>query len=115
MSSQFNVISNAPIEVCILRKTGETSADLELSVCKMGNYLTAGRTSKVIIPIEDSNDIRELSAYLNHLKNNNYPGLAEIKFSETQKYSMDQSVWHHIADALFAFSLCVDCAKLGIQ
>ncbi len=114
MNTLDNVASESSTDILYLRKTGDTSANMEISVCTLGNFLTAGRTSKVTIGIEDSDDIRELSAYLNHLKTENYSGILQIKFSEKQKYSMDQSVWPHIADALFAFSLAVDCTKLGL-
>lgn len=113
---EFRIVGSteAPFEVLRLSRVDESTMDMTLSVCRLGNYLTCGKTSTVLIRIQDDSDIRTLSAHLNHLKQNKFNGICEITFNEDQVFTMDQSLWHPIADALFAFSLSVDCAKLGV-
>lgn len=97
-----------------VRKTGSTSADIILSAFRVGSFLTAGRTEKVTVKIEDSDELRSISANLNHMRNTKYQGLVTVNFGKGQRYEMDQSIWHEVANALLGFSLCMDCAKLGI-
>jgi hypothetical protein len=101
-------------DVVFIRKTGPTTAEITFSVFRIGTFLTAGRTESVVVDVEDSDDLRAISANLNHLKTNNFTGLVNVNFGNGKKYQMDQSLWPELADALFAFSLCVDCANLGI-
>jgi hypothetical protein len=97
-----------------IEKTSDQTATLTFSVCRLGSFLTEGRSNKIKINITDSDELRLISANLNHLKNTKYQGLLTVNFSEGQKYQLDQSIWHALAAALLAFALCVDCAKLGI-
>ena len=98
-----------------LRKTGATTAELIMSVFRAGSFLSAKRASDtVIVRIEDSDDLRLISANLNHMKTTGHEGLVEVNFGKGQNYNMDRSVWTECADALLAFSISVDCANLGI-
>lgn len=97
-----------------IQKTSSSTANIVMSVFRIGSFLTAGRSETIIVAIEDSDNIRSISANLNHQKNTKYQGLMTVNFGKGQKYQMDQSIWHEVANALFAFSLCVDCAKLGV-
>lgn len=101
-------------EALHLRRDGEDAVYLDFSVCKLGHFITAGRTSQVTVRIEDSPDIRALTGYLFQLKANKFDGVVRITFNEDQYYIMDQSLWGELADGLFAFTLSIDCAKLGI-
>lgn len=116
MSHEFRIVGSTktPFEVLRLSRVDESTMDMTLSVCKLGNFLSCGQSSTVLIRIEDDSEIRILSAHLNNLKQNNFNGIVEITFNEDQAFTMDQSVWHPIADALLAFALSVDCAKLGV-
>jgi len=101
-------------EALHLRPDGPDACYFHFSVCRLGNFLTAGRTSTVTVWIEDSDDIRVLSAHLYHLKTTKFDGLVRVTFNEDQFYTMDQSLWMELADALFAFSVSIDCAKAGL-
>lgn len=102
------------LDVISLDKTGSDTADITISVFRIGNFITAGKTELITIHIQDNDNLRSISTHLNHMKENNFPGLVKISFNDKQKYQMDQSVWRELADALFAFTLCVDCANIGI-
>jgi hypothetical protein len=95
-----------------IRKTGPSSAVIAVSVCKMGNYITSGRTDDVNIHIEDGKTVRELTSDLFALRGRNFDGLVDVEFPNQQKITMDSSIWTDLADALFAFTLCVDTANL---
>lgn len=101
-------------EYLALQKTGFNTATLLLSVARLGTFLVGGRNATVKINIEDSDNLRSISANLNHLKNTNCQDDVTVDFGKGQRFEMDKSVWRECADALLAFSLCVDCAKLGI-
>jgi hypothetical protein len=101
-------------EVLCLHKTGPSTADIILSVFRVGSFITGGRSETITVKVQDNDNLRSISANLNHMKKNNYPGLVTVNFGKGQRYDMDQSVWHELANALFAFSLCVDCANLGV-
>jgi len=98
-----------------LRKTSATTAELIMSVFRRNDVLTTERTSDTVtVRVEDSNDLRLISANLNHLKNTDHDDNVEVNFGRGQKYNMDRSVWSECADALLAFAIVVDCAKLSI-
>ncbi len=97
-----------------IRKITDDQCEVSVTVCKLGNFITEGRSEKVSIPIKDCEDIRSLSANLNHLKINKPSGIVDITFQNGQKYSMCHSIWHDLADALFTFTLNADCVKLGL-
>ncbi len=101
-------------EALDLRPDGPDACYFEFSVCRLGNFITAGRTSTVTVRIEDSDDIRGLSAHLNHLKTSKFDGLVRVTFNEDQYYTMDQSLWMELADGLMAFSISIDFAKSGL-
>jgi hypothetical protein len=106
--------SSDEFEALRLRSDGADACYFEFSVFQIGNFITAGRTSKVTVRIEDSPDIRALSAHINQLKTDKFDGLVRVTFNEDQYYTMDQSLWIELADGLFAFSLSVDCARLNV-
>lgn len=97
-----------------LVKTGPNTANVVFSVFRIGSFITHGQSEQITISIEDNPEIRLISANLTHMKTNNFPGLVTVKFDQDHNYQMDQSIWHELADALFAFSLCVDIIKLGV-
>lgn len=96
-----------------ITKTSATTADITVSAIRIGNFISEGRSEKVTLKIEDSEDLRLISANLNALKNKGYRGLLAVRLGG-QKFQMDTTVWLQLAAALLAFSICVDCAKLGI-
>ncbi len=101
-------------EALRLRPDGQDACYFDFSVCRLGNFLTAGRTSTVTVRIEDGDDIRELGGYLYHLKTSKFDGIVRVTFNEDQYYTMDQSLWMELADGLCAFAISIDCTKLGI-
>jgi hypothetical protein len=101
-------------EALHLRRDGEDACYFDFSVCQLGTFMTAGRTSTVTVRIEDSPDTRCLLTNLSQWKRDKFDGLVSVTFNEDQYYTMDQSLWMPLADGLFALCLSVDCAKLGI-
>ncbi len=97
-----------------IRRVGNTQGEIEVSVLRLGNYITAGHTEKVKVLFKDNDDIRLLSANLNQMKNNGESTNKVVRFNERQTYDMSQSIWHDLADALLGFSICVDCERLGV-
>lgn len=110
----FKTADKNSVTLVQLSKTGPNAANITLSVFRIGNFITAGRSEKVVISIEDSDRIRSISANLNRMKTDKFAGLVDVRFNSRQTYSMDSSLWEPLADALLAFSLWCDCVKLGV-
>lgn len=96
----------------VLRRTGTKSAEIVVSVCRLGDFITAGESSLVSIKVVDNPVVRALCANLYGLKSKKFNGLVSISVMPCRKYSMDQSIWYDLADALFAFTLCIDAESL---
>lgn len=101
-------------EYMCIRELSPSAAILMVSVAAAGALLTAGRTAMVTIDVEDGDDLRLISANLNHLKNTNYREAVAVDFGKGQRFKMDRSIWSEVASALLAYSIVQDCRKLGI-
>lgn len=91
--------------------TGPTSAHIAIAVCRIGDFLTAGRTHLIGFDIVDSVNLREMSAYINRLKTESFNGTVSAGFNG-KNMTMDSSIWTELADALLAFTLSVDFNNL---
>lgn len=83
------------------------TAEIILSVCKIGQYVTAGTTSRMNLIVSDNDNIRELATTLNSYKHDD-PGACLSLWIDGRRYKFDMSLWPAISDYLNDFFNYID-------
>lgn len=86
-------------------------AVITFGACKLGNYLTAGRSLKVDVVLHDGPNLREIQKTLFKAKAQNFNGLVTIKLND-KDYILDGSIWMDLADAMFGYVMHKDLSGL---
>lgn len=83
------------------------TAEIILSVCKIGNYMTAGSSSRMVLSVSDCPNIRGLAAALAKFKENDPTACLSLWLGGV-KHKFDMSLWPEILVCLEDFFAMVD-------
>lgn len=72
--------------------------------CKMGDYLTAGRSQKIEIKFEDGKALRDIASTLFHHQTDKFRGIVNLNIGD-QTLSLDNTLWVGLSSVLNAFVL----------
>ena len=83
------------------------TAEIILSVCKIGNYMTAGTSSRMVLSVSDCPNIRGLASALSKYREND-PSACLSLWLDGVKHKFDMSLWPDILVCLEDFFAIVD-------
>ena len=93
----------------VLGKNGE--ANITFFACKLGNYMTAGKSTKIDLTLHDTPQLRAGFANLFQAKAEKFDGLVTLHLSG-KKWTFDSSIWMELVDVLLAFFMNKDLSHL---
>lgn len=83
------------------------TAEIILTVCRLGHYITAGRTNQMRLLVSDCENIRTLAENLNLMAESDPYAYVSL-WLEGKNYKFDSTLWPGILDCLNDFFSYID-------